>query len=472
MLGSEYKPYSAFSKALERKTNHTETRNGAVALKSTLSACVDYFFATLKNEEEYYNIFKKALNENPEKTIKILFWHRDCRGTGQGRRKNFKFVLSKLDEWRDMCSSTPFSCNSIFHYGRTDDMLVLMDTKAGKDTLLWIKTQLKSNNGLVAKWLPRESGKDKFFAKRIAKFLSLSSKEYRKLLVANTNVVETKMCSKKWEEINYSHVPSQCFLRSRNAFKKNDAERFENFIEDVKEGKSEVKVTTILPNEIIGKYIANITWELSTLDHDDSLEVLWSALPKVKTNSLVVCDTSGSMSGKPYEVSVALGLYFAERNPFGGFITFAENPSWHIVDKEATLKSKLDEIKCINAGNTNMQRTFDLILNCSLDNELEPPESLIIVSDMEFDRATGLTNQKVTFFNKMRSKWEHKGIKFPKVIFWNVSASSSTPVTFDETGCALVSGYNPTIAKAIESEQEMTPESIMLRAISDINPTI
>lgn len=468
MLNTEYKPYAA---ALQRATNLTTTDNGAIAEKNTLNACVDFFFGTLKDEEEYYNLFKKALLEEQNTAMQILFWHRDCRGTGQGRRKNFRFVLSKLNEWKSYYTGVPFSCNSIFHYGRADDMLTLLDTSAGKDTLVWIKTQINAGNGLVAKWLPRESGKNRFLARRIAKFLGLSAKEYRKLLVQNTRVTETKMCSNKWSEIEYSKVPSQCFLRSRNAFKRNDNQRFENFVSEVKEGKAEVKVATLLPNEIVSRYLKT-GWDFSPKDLDDSLEILWDALPKTQVNSLVVCDTSGSMAGLPYQVSVSMGLYFAERSPYEGFITFSHQPRWHKVNKRLSLRDKMASIESINIGNTNLEATLDLVLNTSIETGLQPPESIIIISDMQFDQAIGMLSEKVSFFKKMKRRWVARQKKFPNIIFWNVHSNSSTPVTFDETGTALISGYNPAIASAIESEKEMTPMSIMYDSISNINPTM
>ncbi len=48
-----------------------------------------------------------------------------------------------------------------------------------------------------------------------------------------------------------------------------------------------------------------------------------------KENSLAMVDVSGSMYGTPITVSVALGLYLAERNKgnfHNHFMTFSERP--------------------------------------------------------------------------------------------------------------------------------------------------
>jgi hypothetical protein len=66
----------------------------------------------------------------------------------------------------------------------------------------------------------------------IRKQLKLTPKEFRKYLVANTNVVEQQMSAKKWNEIEYNKIPSQAFHKYKKAFYRNDETRFTAFIED------------------------------------------------------------------------------------------------------------------------------------------------------------------------------------------------------------------------------------------------
>lgn len=468
--------YSAYSTHLKKQTNFQQTENGAVTLKSSLNSCVDFFYSTLKTPEEYYSCFLSALAEDRLTAMKILFWHRDVRSTGMGRRANFRYVLSKVNEWK--WPNEDFTTTSVLHYGRADDLLSLLDTSSGKHALQEISKQLKAENALVAKWMPRESSKKKnyqFYARRIANWMGWTSKEYRKNISALTSVVEQQMVAKDWDNINFNKVPSQASLRYKNCFIRNTSKYFEwqqsLFNENT---SSKVNVGTLLPHQIIAKY------SFWPSQKDDTLEAMWNSLPKVNTNCLVIADTSGSMAGTPLQVSVALALYFAERNPYQGFITFSEEPQWHSINQEDNLYFKLKTIESINCTNTDMEATFQLLLETYQATKMMP-ETLLIVSDMQFDEAIGSveshwrqnTISKVSFFNEMKLKFQTLNIPFPKIVFWNVREDSTgVPVSFDETGTALISGYNPSVMQSIMNCEDLSPIEIMNQAIKNINPNL
>jgi len=468
--------YSAYSTHLKKQTNFIKTENNSVALKSSLNACVDFFYATLQTPEDYYSLFLSALAENRMTAMKILFWHRDIRSTGMGRRTNFRYVMSKVDEWK--WPGQDFTTAAILHYGRADDLLSLLDTSSGKHALQEISKQLKAENALVAKWMPRESSKKKnyrFYARRIANWMGWTSKQYRKNISSLTSVVEQQMVNRDWDNIDFNHVPSQASLRYKNCFARNTT-NYSEWQQSLlkKDTLNKVNVATLLPHQIVAEY----TFSPST--RDDTLEAMWSALPKVETNCLVIADTSGSMHGTPLQVSVALGLYFAERNPYKGFITFSQEPQWHSVHDGDNLYFKLNAIKSINCTNTNMEATFQLLLESYQSTQMMP-ETLLIVSDMQFDEAIGSTPRhwrqntisKTTFFDKMKSKFASLNIPFPKVVFWNVREDSKgIPVSFDETGTALISGYNPSIMQSIMDCEDLSPTEIMNKAIKNINPNL
>ena len=84
---------NGFLDGLKESLNVTETENGAVALKSTLSKCVDAFglLGSMKDssESQIVKVFSAAFNEDSKTAIKMLFYIRDIRG-GQGARRVFR----------------------------------------------------------------------------------------------------------------------------------------------------------------------------------------------------------------------------------------------------------------------------------------------------------------------------------------------------------------------------------------------
>ena len=54
------------------------------------------------------------------------------------------------------------------------------------------------------------------------------------MLVEGTKVVEQQMCAKKWNEIEYSQIPSVAINKYNKAWYRNDEERFKKYLEDVK----------------------------------------------------------------------------------------------------------------------------------------------------------------------------------------------------------------------------------------------
>lgn len=73
-----------FADAARTNSHFTRTENGAVALNTTGSRCLD-FYATvgaLRNSDELriQSLFEEAYKENPLLATKIVFYARDIRG--------------------------------------------------------------------------------------------------------------------------------------------------------------------------------------------------------------------------------------------------------------------------------------------------------------------------------------------------------------------------------------------------------
>jgi hypothetical protein len=190
-------------------------------------------------------------------------------------------------------------------------------------------------------------------------------------------------------------------------------------------------------------------------------------------NGLVVADVSGSMYGMPMAVSISLAMYIAERNSCdtwkNKFITFSERPELQsIVGK--TIGKRIQNLSRADwSMNTDLMKVFKTILSAAESNSVaaeDMPQKLIIVSDMQFDRAC-LSNKR-TNFEQIQKLYRKAGYEMPQVVFWNVNAiGGNVPMTVDDTGTCLVSGCSPSILKSVLSGSVITPVDVMKDAVYD-----
>ncbi|KAG9074937.1 hypothetical protein FRC06_010370, partial [Ceratobasidium sp. 370] len=78
---------------------------------------------------------------------------------------------------------------------------------------------------------------------------------YRRWIVSPlrrfTEVTEVKMSAQKWDEIDYSRVPSECMKANKENFFNRDEKRLTDFLGDVEAGKSKISGATLLPHELL-----------------------------------------------------------------------------------------------------------------------------------------------------------------------------------------------------------------------------
>ena len=466
----------SFLQGLEKELNKSITENGAVGYKTTGKAILDFNFKIAsyrsKSEKEILNDFKDVWFENKELALKFLFYVRDIR-EGVGERKLFRTILPEIAYTLD---------NRVFdwvmEYGRADDLFVFFNTELEKQMIEFVKTKLleDTNNyqknkpvSLLAKWMPSintSSKETRNLAKKFIKAFEIDDKTYRKMLSGlrkYLDVIERKCCANEWDKIDYSKVPSQANLKYKDAFLKHDLERRQSYLGKLEKGETKINASVTFPHDIVNKYGSHNGWYCPTLKYDATLEQMWKALPdyvKEDNNTLVIRDGSGSMTCNvggtnvtALDVSTALAIYFSERasGDFKNkFITFSSRPKFIDLSTRETLKDKL--IKCYaedDCSNTNIEKTFDLVLSVAVKNNLKQEEipNLLIISDMEFDSCVYCNSN---LFETIRSKFRKVGYELPKLTFWNVNSRTGTiPVIKNQLGVALVSGFSPAITKMV-----------------------
>lgn len=467
---------------LKEQDNFTRTANGAVTYKSTLTKVYDLFAqgAAMRgaSDADCVLMFKNAYEENPTIALKCLFYLRDIRG-GQGERRFFRLAIKWLakthkEEMEHLIALVP-------EYGRYDDLFELFGTNLEAQMMGYIKYVIdKNEDHLVYKWMPSINTSSKSTQERGRKFareFGMTEKEYRKMLSEGRkacNLVETLMSQNRWNEIEFQKLPSRAGLLYSKAFARREETRT-RYAAFMSNDKTKVNATTLYPYDVVKKARELMTsgWysrrNISLEDVDRlAANKYWDNLTDyfngATLNALCVCDTSGSMRGgydatiAPIDVAIAISLYTAERanGPFKNhFISFSSRPQLIAVEG-VDFCDKVYRIYAKNlCENTNIEATFDLVLNTAIRNGLKQedlPETLIIISDMQFDSARGwCTSSAKTLMENIELKWNRAGYKMPKLIYWNVNAASgggNIPMK-DKDGVTYVSGASPSIFTSI-----------------------
>jgi len=175
-----------------------------------------------------------------------------------------------------------------------------------------------------------------------------------------------------------------------------------------------------------------------------------------------------------------LGMYISERNEGAfkdSFVTFSANPEIQLL--KGDLKSRFSQLSRAAWGmNTDLQKTFSHILDQAVKNSVpasEMPTKILILSDMEFDNATRAYSYwnntdpaewNPTAQEMIREMYAEAGYTMPSIIYWNIqSRGGNVPVSFTESGTALVSGFSPAILKSICKGEIISPLQVMNETI-------
>lgn len=460
---------NAFAKTVTNFGTESDsfTLNGAPTLPSSGKSIVDLFFAIgSSRKKDITPAFVAAINEDTDLAIRVLLWARDIRG-GSGERQTFRNLLGYLEKnnfdlFERVLAKIP-------ELGRFDDLLVATTDDGKKAAYTIIAKALEDGNGLCAKWMPRKGP----IAIELRDFLGLTPRKYRKTLVNLTRVVETQMCNKEWSEVNYSHVPSVAAARYRKAFYKHDQERYAAYVEALKQPNKpknvKINAAAIYPHDIIATLL-NRSYGNKT--ERDVAVAQWDALPDYindKESFLPIVDVSGSMSGLPMNVAVALGLYTSQRNKSAFkdiFMTFSSKPKLQKLTGDIANRCN-QLVRAEWEMSTNVEAAFKLVLDHARKNNVpqeDMPSMFLIMSDMEFNTCT--RNPSKRAFEDLQEQYEAAGYRMPKVVFWNLNARlGNVPVSHTEQGTALVSGFSPAIMTSLLGGGSFDPLSIVRKAV-------
>lgn len=391
---------------------------------------------------------------------------------------------------------------------------------------------------MVAKYAPREGTRFAAAAKRLAAVMfgevnpAASRRKYRQLvsrLNAALVTTEVLMAAQRWEEIEFARVASLCLQRHRKAFLNekikgtgltpaqeetgdrhpDDAARVaaRRHLRSVLLEKR-VKGKALQPHEIARKcmYDALSALEVNLMDaqwgamRDGVQEVLSSVVREqvaaegtlsnhIDLGKLVpLVDVSGSMTGQPMEVAIALGLLVSElTHPAFRHraLTFESRPQWVSLPEGGTI---LERVRAMQAagwgGSTNFEAACERILDAAQRVQLKPDEvpDLIVFSDMQFDEARGGAHYGAasweTHHERLTRRFAEVGVAAcgvpyaaPRIIYWNLRGDTmGFPTQANAPNTQILSGFSPSLLKLLLSGQDLkgpTPAETVQAALGD-----
>jgi len=478
------------------------------------------------------DIFTHGTPEDRVDAFVLAYQTRDVRG-GKGERDLFYNMFGDLLNLEPQ--ATKATLPLISEYGCWRDAFKLFPQAPAEFTTLVIN-QLKKDAAappeqpisLLAKHAPREHcQKDKPLVNTLARALFPGSDKvhmmYRKQLSAlnkRLNTVEIAMCSRNFASIKPATVPGRALKLYTKGFlnqvvkgkygrkvpseeldRITCAQTFKDHFDLAKQGKAKVNgANTVYPHELVAKVLSD--------DFDkDAVEAQWLSIVKpikalgTLSNTLAMCDFSGSMGGDPMNVSMALGLIIAECNT-GIFkdtiLTFDSTPTLHKFTSKGFI-DRVNEVRHLAQGtSTDFQAAYNLILKTMRDNRVPAgmePKDLIVLTDMGWDAACGFneyshyTGSSYSHAVKTKPAESHPqiarrafklasqqlfgdespGWEPPRIVIWNLRAAyKDFHATATEQGVLQVAGWSPSLLKVLmkNGADALTPTA-MLRAQLD-----
>ena len=459
--------------------------------------------------------------------ILVMFHSRDVRGPGKGERDmSYGMFIALLPEFPDVM----ISLLRLFpHYGFWGDLPRLcisarrlpepLQDRLLNEVARLFAEALHADDFLAAKFAPSEKlERDRVargqpscisLVKRIAKRLSRRKplQVYRKTCTTlRHRVTEVTMSAKPsaWDTIDPKSVTPGCLKKKRKALlneavggtvirypHRPDRVACREAILHHLTSRPPKAIGTLFPHEIVGKiYDANAgcygfrarrSNALSEADHI-VLQSQWDGIVKNMVDRLTdpdhldtelagdfvcLCDVSGSMSGDPMVVAIALTILFSG---FGSpafknkLITFESTPKL-VTIPDAPL---VDKVRVISSapwgGSTDFVKAMDLILQTAIRNRVPPanmPKFLMVLSDMMFDQAESShlysyggrrsSPKWATMHNRLTVKFRKHGYEIPTMVYWNLRDTGTAPVTGSHPGAILLSGFSPSMLEVLLS---------------------
>lgn len=466
-------------KALEKAPN-AETANGANAYDSTNNAFLDFFYeagnARTKDTVDIYTLVERSKVCDKENTIRLVGYMRDVRN-GLGERKGFRLAMQWLI-YKGLKVKPKKLFDWCMEYGRADDYFEIVYSSCKGEELKEFTEVIKKALAkdvkakaptLLAKWLPSVNASSKETrdkARVLCKCLDMTEKDYRKTLAGirkKIKLIETFLTNKDYS-FEYSNIPSLAMLKYKNAFIRNDSERYLEYLKEVNSGDKKMNMNVAEPKDIYKM------WK-QTYKANDLVEASWKSLKQqdlTDVKFLPVLDTSGSMYGAPEEIGTSLAVYFSEKLPQpykDKIVTFSRKARYFDLSKFDEVNKKFKHLheNCI-VEDTNIESVLRLVFGTARDNGLtnEDIPTLLFLSDMQFNRGVDDMNC-CSYHQAFHHIAQSYGYELPRIVYWNIDmyGYGNTPVRSDERGVVMLSGSSTNAIQALYHINETPLETAL-----------
>lgn len=337
----------------------------------------------------------------------------------------------------------------------------------------------QSQCGLVIKYLPRIRANKKcktlwaMRTNRIAKMFVHYSKstyeEYRKLKSSGkAHEFQRVICSKRYKDINWNEIPGKALLKLVSG----------NFLDRHNLSGDYISWVNAQPVVKFNGYPYELGRKLRLLGNNNTnisrahkltIDKQFDNLVKTAKadgnpmdgNVLCALDLSGSMTWEtidnsgtePFDVCLALGIYFSELNTgdFHNTVALFSLES-RLMKVNGTFSEKYGQLianACWAYGSTNFQSVIKLLVETRKNNpqiKIEDyPTTLLVVSDMQFNpTSTGKSNYE-EMIDSLSEVFPKEYVENFKVVWWYCTGGRQTqdfPSTMEHGGMYHFSGFD------------------------------
>ena len=364
--------------------------------------------------------FKQLWSENPIRMKNIMLYLRSHRNGEPGYRDIFYKYLIWMS--KNHQSSLCVLLNSIPDCGYWKDLFVLFGTSVEKHVIGFLALQLQKDFdsfnskppgliSLLAKWIPNEgSSHDKKYNSnlKIAQFLNLNRQTLRKKYLVPMrkylSVVEQSISEKDWSHIDYNTVPKISMRMNFNVFMKHDKERFTEY--------NNKKYQPFMNKINLPLYAKIALYDSYVLPANNVVIKPWDSKCKLPlSDTVLIIDTSGSMSGFPMIISASLCV---ESNSKSWIPLDYEAPDAETVKKtEVVGKTIQNKIKNIINNNEKGYNIKDCLSLCGKEKYI----FFLTNNKIDIDDYYNRTGATLVFWNIDLSQINISENKKEKIIF-------------------------------------------------------